>query len=160
MQAAVGLAQLDKLPKFIETRKTNFNLLYEGLKDLEDRFIFPEATPYSEPSWFGFPLTVKESAGFTRDEIVKYLEEHKIQTRMLFSGNIIKHPCFDELRSSEHAYRVVSKTSSSHSSIDSPLLPETDRVMCDTFWIGVYPGLTDEMIDFMIQKIRELVEKS
>ena len=138
MQAAVGCAQLEKLPAFIEARKRNFRLLYEGLKDLKDRFILPEATPNSDPSWFGFLLTVKEDAGFTRDEIVKHLEEHNIQTRMLFSGNLIKHPCFDNLRASGQGYRVVGK------------LTNTDVIMSRTFWIGVYPGMTEEMIRFMI----------
>ncbi len=112
MQAAIGCAQLEKLPAFIEARKKNFKMLYEGLKDLEDRFILPEATPNSDPSWFGFLLTVKEDAGFTRDEIVKHLEEHNIQTRMLFSGNLIKHPCFDEMRQSGNGFRTISATSS------------------------------------------------
>jgi len=120
MQAAIGCAQIEKLPAFIEARKKNFKLLYEGLKVLEDRFIFPEATPNSDPSWFGFLLTVREDAGFTRDEIVKHLEEHNIQTRMLFSGNIIKHPCFDEMRQSGNGFRTVSTTSPSHSFTNSP----------------------------------------
>lgn len=111
MQAAIGCAQLEKLPAFIEARKKNFRLLYEGLKDLEDRFILPEATHNSDPSWFGFLLTVRKDAGFTRDEIVKHLEAHNIQTRMLFAGNIIRHPCFDALRSTGQGYRIVSPNS-------------------------------------------------
>ena len=146
MQAAIGCAQLEKLPGFIEARKKNFKLLYEGLKDLEDRFIFPEATPNSDPSWFGFLLTVREDAGFTRDEIVKHLEEHNIQTRMLFSGNIIKHPCFNGLHSSGHGYRVVGK------------FTNTDVIMNKTFWLGVYPGMTEEKIEYMVEKIREFVK--
>ena len=145
MQAAIGCAQLEKLSGFIEARKKNFKLLYEGLKDLEDRFIFPEATPNSDPSWFGFLLTVREDAGFTRDEIVKHLEEHNIQTRMLFSGNIIKHPCFDGLRSTGQGYRVVGK------------LTNTDTVMHRTFWLGVYPGMTEAMLEYMVDKVREFV---
>ncbi|RLC44213.1 MAG: lipopolysaccharide biosynthesis protein RfbH, partial [Candidatus Coatesbacteria bacterium] len=145
MQAAVGWAQLEKLRAFIEARKKNFNLLYEGLKDLEDRFILPQATPNSDTSWFGFLLTVREDAGFTRDEIVKHLEEHNIQTRMLFSGNIIKHPCFDGLRSTGQGYRVVGK------------LTNTDTVMHRTFWLGVYPGMTEAMLEYMVDKVREFV---
>lgn len=145
MQAAVGCAQLEKLHAFIEARKKNFNLLHEGLKDLKDRFIFPEATPDSDPSWFGFLLTVKKDAGFTRDEIVKHLEEHNIQTRMLFSGNLIKHPCFDDLRASGNGYRVVGK------------LTNTDVIMNRTFWLGVYPGMSSEMINCVIERICEFV---
>ncbi|MBW2109506.1 MAG: lipopolysaccharide biosynthesis protein RfbH, partial [Deltaproteobacteria bacterium] len=150
MQAAIGCGQLEKLPSFIDARKKNFKLLYEGLKDLEDRFILPEATPNSDPSWFGFLLTVREDAGFTRDEIVKHLEAHNIQTRMLFSGNIIKHPCFDEMRQSGNGFRTVSTTSPSRSFTDSPIpsstdspspplplstsaLPATERILRDTF---------------------------
>jgi len=147
MQAAVGLAQLEKLPMFIESRKTNFTALYEGLKDLEDQFIFPRATPHSDPSWFGFLLTVREDAGFTRDEIVRYIEEHKIQTRMLFAGNIIKHPCFDDLRSSGFGYRVFGK------------LINTDIIMNRSFWVGVYPGMTETMLSFVIDKIQRFVRK-
>ena len=145
MQAAIGCAQLEKLPAFIEARKKNFRYLYEGLNDLEDRFILPEATPNSDPSWFGFLLTVKEGAGFTRDEIVKYLEEHNIQTRMLFSGDIIKHPCFDDLRSTGQGYRVAGD------------LTNTDMVMNKGFWIGVYPGMTENALEYMIDKIRGFV---
>ncbi len=155
MQAAIGCTQLEKLPAFIEARKKNFKFLYEGMKDLEDQFILPEATLNSDPSWFGFLLTVRQDAGFTRDEIVKYLEEHNIQTRMLFAGDIIKHPCFDHLRSTGQGYRVVSITSQSLRFTDSSVLPETDRIIRDTFWLGVYPGMTEEMIDYMLNKIRE-----
>ena len=157
MQAAVGCAQLEKLPAFIEARKKNFNLLYEGLKDLEDRFILPEATPNSDPSWFGFLLTVREDAGFTRDEIVKHLEAYNIQTRMLFSGNIIKHPCFDALRSSGRSYRIVSPNSTPQP-LKSSILPVTNRIMRDTFWVGVYPGLTQEMMHYIIETIRQFVK--
>ena len=143
MQAAVGCAQLEKLPSFIEARKRNWGLLREGLADLADRFILPEATPNSEPSWFGFLLTIRENAGFTRDELVTHLELKGIQTRMLFAGNLIKHPCFDEMRKSGEGYRVAGE------------LVNTDRIIKDTFWVGVYPGLRKEMIGFMIEKIRE-----
>ncbi|MCD6298467.1 MAG: lipopolysaccharide biosynthesis protein RfbH [Deltaproteobacteria bacterium] len=159
MQAAIGCAQLEKLQDFIAARKINFRILYEGLKDLEEQFVLPEATPKSDPSWFGFPLTVRESADFTRDDIVKYLEDKNIQTRMLFSGNIIKHPCFDELRSSGKGFRTVSVDSSNRNSSSFQNLAVTDRVMRDTFWIGVYPGMTDAMLDFIVTKIREFVSK-
>ncbi|HEY6871440.1 MAG TPA: lipopolysaccharide biosynthesis protein RfbH [Geobacteraceae bacterium] len=143
MQAAIGCAQLEKLPSFIAARRSNWQLLRDGLAELADRFILPEPTPDSEPSWFGFLLTVREEAGFTRERIVQHLERKGIQTRMLFAGNLIKHPCFDELRASGEGYRVVGD------------LANTDRVMRDTFWVGVYPGMTGEMIGFMVETIRE-----
>ncbi len=137
MQAAIGCAQLEKLPFFIEARKRNWKLLRDGLTDLSDRFILPEATPNSDPSWFGFLLTVREGAGFRRDEIVNYLESNGIQTRMLFAGNLIKHPCFDEMRKSSEGFRIVGE------------LSNTDRIMCDTFWIGVYPGIDETQLDYI-----------
>jgi CDP-4-dehydro-6-deoxyglucose reductase, E1 len=142
MQAAVGCAQLDKLPGFIAKRRQNFTRLFEGLKPLERYFTFIEATPGSEPSWFGFLMTVREGAGFTRSDIVKWLEGHHIQTRMLFAGNIVKHPCFDAMRRDKTGYRVIGD------------LLNTNRIMENAFWIGVYPGLTDEMVDYMIDAIR------
>lgn len=142
MQAAIGCAQLKKLPGFIEARKKNWQLLREGLSSLEDRIILPEATENSDPSWFGFLLTVCEGAAFTRDKMVNHLESMGIQTRMLFAGNLIKHPCFDEMRRDSKGYRVVGK------------LPITDQIMRDTFWVGVYPGMTEEMLTFIIQTIR------
>ena len=143
MQAAIGCAQLEKLPRFIESRKRNWRMLREALTNLSDKFILPEQTEGSDPSWFGFLLTVKEGAGFTRDDIVNHLESKGIQTRMLFAGNLIKHPCFDEMRKSGGGYRVVGT------------LENTDRIMHDTFWVGVYPGLTEGMIEFMVGKIKE-----
>lgn len=143
MQAAIGCAQLEKLPDFIEARKANWQRLREGLADLEDRFVLPEATPNSDPSWFGFLLTVREGAGFTRDQIVQHLEARGIQTRMLFAGNLIKHPCFDEMRRDGRGYRTAGN------------LESTDRIMRDTFWVGVYPGLTAAMTDHMIGTVRE-----
>lgn len=145
MQAAIGVAQLDKLDGFTAARKDNFKTLYEGLKKHEDKFILPRATAGADPSWFGFLLTVKENAGFTRDEIVNHLEKNKIQTRMLFAGNLIRHPAFDEMRATRTGYRVAGD------------LTNTDRVMRDTFWIGVYPGMTKEMLQYMIAKISEFV---
>jgi CDP-4-dehydro-6-deoxyglucose reductase, E1 len=143
MQAAIGCAQLEKLPSFIEARKHNWKLLRDGLADLEDRFILPEQAENSDPSWFGFLLTVREGAGFSRDRIVSHLEGKGIQTRMLFAGNLIKHPCFDEMRKESMGYRVVGGLSA------------TDTIMRDTFWVGVYPGMTAEMIGYMVETIRK-----
>lgn len=147
MQAAVGCAQLEKLPAFTEARKRNWRLLREGLAGLADVFVLPEATPGSEPSWFGFLLTVREGAGFARDEIVKYLEACGIQTRMLFAGNLVKHPCFDRLRSAGQGYRIAGE------------LKNTDIIMKQAFWVGVYPGMSPAMIEFIVKKVREFVKK-
>jgi CDP-6-deoxy-D-xylo-4-hexulose-3-dehydrase len=144
MQAAIGCAQLEKFPSFVEKRIENFNRLKAGLAGLEDKLILPEANQNSRPSWFGFLITVKE--GVSRNELVKFLENRGIQTRMLFSGNLIKHPCFDEMRKTGVGYRVVGS------------LENTDRIMRDTFWVGVYPGMTDAMIDFMALSIKEYFE--
>ncbi len=141
MQAAVGCAQMDKLPKFSTRRRENFARLHAGLRPLQDYFIFAEATPNSDPSWFGFLMTVRDRAGFTRQDIVSYLEQHLIQTRMLFAGNLLKHPCFDAMRREKKGYRVVGD------------LENTNRLMQDAFWIGVYPGLTDQMVEYMIEVI-------
>jgi CDP-6-deoxy-D-xylo-4-hexulose-3-dehydrase len=142
MQAAVGCSQLRKLPRFVEARKRNWARLREGLADLEDRLLLPEATPGTDPSWFGFMLTVREGAGFTRDEIVGRLEARQIQTRMLFAGNLLRHPCFDEKRASGSGFRVVGE------------LANTDIVMKNSFWVGVYPGLTAPMVDFIVEQVR------
>jgi CDP-6-deoxy-D-xylo-4-hexulose-3-dehydrase len=147
MQAAIGCAQLEKLPGFIAARRRNWQFLRDGLAGLADRFILPEPTLNSEPSWFGFLLTVREGAGFTRDQIVERLERKGIQTRMLFAGNLIKHPCFDEMRASGHGYRMVGE------------LPVTDRIMRDTFWVGVYPGMTEGMLEYLVATVREFVAK-
>ena len=143
LQASIGCAQLEKFPSFVERRKANFNRLKEGLRGTEDKLILPEAAPNSDPSWFGFLITCRE--GVDRNKIVKYIEDKKIQTRMLFAGNLIKHPCFDKLREKKSGYRVVGS------------LDNTDRIMKDTFWVGVYPGMTDEMIDFMAKSIKEAI---
>ncbi len=143
MQAAVGCAQLKKLPTFVERRRHNFNRLHEGLHDLQDKLILPVPCDNSRPSWFGFLITCK--AGVDRNQIIKHLEGNGIQTRMLFSGNLLKHPCFDDMRASGTGYRVVGS------------LDNTDRIMNDTFWIGVYPGMTAAQIDYMIEKIREAI---
>lgn len=140
MQAAIGVEQLKKLPLFIEARKRNFRMLFDGLKKYDDYFILPEIKTETDPSWFGFLLTVRENAGFSKDDIVKYLEDHKIATRMLFAGNITKHPCFEGVE-----YRVWGD------------LVNTDRIMNDTFWIGVYPGLTDEIIEYMLNIFNEFI---
>lgn len=144
MQAAVGVAQIKKVPSFVERRRHNFERLYNALVDLRDKFILPQACENSKPSWFGFLLTCRE--GVDRVKVVKYLEEHGIQTRNLFAGNLIKHPCFDEMRKTRHGYRVVGS------------LENTDRIMRDTFWVGVYPGMTDEKIDYMAKVIKEAVQ--
>ena len=146
MQAAVGCAQLEKLPLFIEKRNRNWQRLRDGLDNLSDVFILPEATPNSKPSWFGFILTVREEAGFSRDDIVSYLESQGIQTRMLFAGNLIKHPCFDEMRSSGEGFKVIGS------------LKNTDLIMKQTFWVGVYPGMTEEMVDYLIKYIKAFSE--
>ena len=145
MQAAIGCAQLKKLPDFIKARRENWEYLKEGLKDLEHVLILPEPVLESKPSWFGFLMTVKEEADFTRDDIVAYLEEKGIQTRMLFAGNILRQPCFDELRTLQVGYRVVGE------------LINTDYIMNQTFWIGVYPGMSKQMLDYMIQRLHEFV---
>jgi len=139
MQAAVGCAQLSKLSSFTEKRRHNFDRLKAALEEVSDKLILPVPCENSEPSWFGFLITCKE--GTDKNKIVKYLEGKSIQTRMLFSGNILKQPCFDEMRKTGQGYRVVGD------------LKETDRVMKDTFWVGVYPGMTDEMIDYMSENI-------
>ena len=158
MQAAIGCAQLQKLPGFIEARKKNWRLLRDGLAGLEDRLILPEATINSDPSWFGFLLTVREGSGLSRDRVVNHLEGKGIQTRMLFAGNLIKHPCFDEMRLSGKGFRVVPNTTVQqfNRSTGSPStpLPVTDSIMRDTFWVGVYPGMTKEMIEYMVEMIR------
>ena len=143
LQAAIGVAQLKKLPSFVERRRHNFARLRAALVDMEDFFVLPEATEHAAPSWFGFLLTCREGIG--RAKIVRYIEEHGIQTRMLFAGNLTKHPCFDAMRRTGEGYRIVGA------------LTETDRIMNDTFWLGVYPGLTDEKIDYMAQTVKDAV---
>lgn len=147
MQASVGCAQLKKLPKFVETRKRNWAYLRENLDGLSDKIIMPEKTPGSEPSWFGFLMTVREDAGFTRDDLAQFLESRNIQTRNLFSGNYIKHPCFDEMREAGEGYRVVGD------------LTNTVIIMNNSLWIGVYPGMNQSKLDYMISSIKAFVEK-
>ena len=143
MQAAIGCAQLEKFPEFVEKRKHNHARLMNGLEGLADKLILPVAASNSDPSWFGFLVTCKD--GVDRREVVEYIEDAGIQTRALFAGNLTKHPCFDEMRASGEGYRIVGD------------LKVTDRIMSDSFWVGVYPGMTDEMIDHMAQVIREAV---
>jgi CDP-6-deoxy-D-xylo-4-hexulose-3-dehydrase len=140
MQAAIGVEQLKKLPEFTERRRDNFNRLYQGLKKYENYIILPNSTPYSEPSWFGFPIVVRNNAPFSRDEIVKYLEGELIATRMLFGGNLIKQPAYSSMK-----YRVAET------------LANTDTIMNDLFWIGVYPGLTNDMIQYVLDKFSEFI---
>lgn len=144
MQAAIGCAQLKKFPAFAERRRHNFRRLKAALAGTEEKLILPEACGNSDPSWFGFLITCKE--GTKRNSLVSYIEQHNIQTRMLFAGNLIRHPCFDQMRASGEGYRVIGD------------LANTDRIMKDSFWVGVYPGMTDEMIDYMAQIIREGAE--
>lgn len=145
MQAAVGCAQLKKFPSFVERRIHNFNRLYQALQPAAEKLLLPKAEEASVPSWFGFIVTCK--AGVDRNKVVPYIEEKGIQTRMLFAGNLTKHPCFDEMRKTGEGYRIVGD------------LAVTDRIMTDSFWVGVYPGMTDEMIDYMAKVIIEAVNQ-
>ncbi|MEZ7892918.1 MAG: lipopolysaccharide biosynthesis protein RfbH [Candidatus Wallbacteria bacterium] len=146
MQAAVGCAQLEKLPEFIKLRRHNWQILRDELDCLKDKIILPEPCLNSEPSWFGFLITLKENSGISREKIVNHLESNRIQTRMLFAGNLLKHPCFDEYRNNNSTYRVVGE------------LKNTDMIMNNTFWIGVYPGMDDEKNKFMINAIKRILE--
>ncbi|HKR02982.1 MAG TPA: lipopolysaccharide biosynthesis protein RfbH [Pyrinomonadaceae bacterium] len=140
MQAAVGVAQLRKLPSFIEARRRNFRFLYEGLSDLEEFFILPRATRGSEPSWFGFPLAVREDAPFTRDDVLRYLEGYKIATRLLFGGNLLRQPAYQGVR---------------HRKIGD--LKNSDFVMNQVLWLGVWPGLTERMLSFVVETLHGMV---
>ncbi len=143
MQAAIGVAQLRKLPHFIEKRNHNFGMLYRGLSHLQNDLILPESCPKAKPSWFGFPITCRKPG--QRDRLVRALEDAGIQTRMLFAGNLLRHPCFDGLRQTQ-SIRTVGP------------LTQTDRVVSDTFWIGVYPGLSAENIPYMIDQIEKALK--
>lgn len=144
MQAAIGCAQLEKFPSFVEKRKENQKKLYDGLKDLKELQLV-ETQPNSDPSWFGFMMTLKDGVNFTRNEIVEFLEENKIQTRNLFAGNMTRHPMFDSMILNTD-YRIVGE------------LIVTDKIMNDSFWIGLYPGMGDDAINYMIKKIREFIK--
>ncbi|OGC33376.1 lipopolysaccharide biosynthesis protein RfbH [candidate division WOR-1 bacterium RIFOXYC2_FULL_37_10] len=146
MQAAIGCAQLDKLLGFIEARKKNYRYLLDALSKYSDKLIFSKALKDSDPSWFGFLITVKPDAGFSREEIVNYLEDSKIQTRMLFAGNMLRHPAFDEMRKVKKGYRVVGK------------LTNTDLIMNNTFWVGVYPGMTKEKLEYIVKMVNEFMK--
>lgn len=141
LQAAIGCAQLEKFPSFVETRKANYQRLYEGLKDISQLSIF-RPYPEADPSWFGFLMTVKPSAGFSRNDLAKHLEAANIQTRNLFAGNITKHPCFETMREGVD-YRIA-----------APLV-NTDTIMNDSLWIGLYPGMGEAKLDYMVKTIRE-----
>ena len=142
MQAAVGCAQLKKIGKFVEKRRANWQKLRDGLANLEDKLILPHYEENAKPSWFGFLLTCR--SGLDREKVFQHIEQQGVQTRMLFSGNLISHPCFNQIRGSD-AYRVIGE------------LTNTDKIMRDSFWVGVYPGMTDAMIEYMIQIIQKSV---
>ncbi len=145
MQAAIGCAQIEKMPSFVERRRHNFVHLYNALECVRDKVILPQALPDSNPSWFGFLMTVREN--IDREKVVRYIEEKGVQTRMLFAGNLTRHPCFDEMRKSGEGYRI------------SGDLSVTDDIMNRTFWVGVYPGMTDEMLDYMAKTIIEALNQ-
>lgn len=146
MQAAIGCAQLKKLTSFTKERQKNWSYLRKELDELKESIILPEPQADSEPSWFGFLMTVSDNSSFSRDELSLYLEENNIQTRNLFAGNIIKHPCFDEMRDNKDTYRVVGN------------LKNTDFIMENSLWIGVYPGMTESKLKYMVKMIREFVK--
>lgn len=148
MQAAIGCEQLKKFPSFIERRRHNWQRLYDALaaSSAADKLILPEPAENSRPSWFGFLISVRPESGLDRNAVTRYIEEHNVQTRLLFSGNLIKHPCFDQIRGTD-AYRVVGS------------LEHTEFIMNSTFWVGVYPGMTDAMIDYMAKVITEAMHQ-
>jgi CDP-6-deoxy-D-xylo-4-hexulose-3-dehydrase len=145
MQASIGCAQLKKFPDFVARRRHNFERLKSSLLPVEDKLLLPEPCANSKPSWFGFLITCRD--GIDKNKIVQYVERKGVQTRMLFAGNLTKQPCFDEMRRSGEGYRIIGD------------LSNTDAIMAKTFWVGVYPGMTDEMIDYMTKTIIEAVEK-
>ena len=150
LQAAIGVEQLKKFPSFIKKRKANWERLAVALKSAnnkDDKLILPEPALNGDPSWFGFLISVRAENGLSRNAVTKYIEDHNIQTRLLFSGNLIKHPCFDQMRGNKDKYRVVGD------------LKVTDYVMNNSFWVGVYPGMTDEMIDYMAEIIIAAVNR-
>lgn len=141
MQAAIGVSQLNKLDGFIGARKRNFSQLKEGLGDLQDIFILPDATPGSDPSWFGFPLSVRPESGLSRDRVIQHLDSRRIGTRLLFGGNLVRQPAY-----SKSQMRIVGD------------LKNADFVMNHAFWIGVYPGVTSDMVDYMLGSLRGIAE--
>lgn len=142
MQAAIGVEQLKKFPSFIARRRHNWDRLRKALEDVQDRLILPEPAENSEPSWFGFMISVRPESGLERNRVTRYIEDHNVQTRLLFSGNLIRHPCFDSIRGTD-AYRV------------SGSLDATEFIMNHSFWVGVYPGMTEDRIDYMAKVIRD-----
>lgn len=146
MQAAIGCEQLKKFPDFIKRRRHNWERLYKNLKCVQDKVFLPEPAENSQPSWFGFLISIRPESGLERNAITHYIEDHNIQTRLLFSGNLVKHSCFDQIRDTQ-AYRVVGN------------LETTDFIMNHTFWVGVYPGMTDAMIDYMSKVIIEALDQ-
>ena len=146
LQAAIGCVQLAKFPSFVERRKANFARLTEKLKQAEDKLMLPKPTLGSDPSWFGYLITLRDGVKFSRNDLVEFLESKNIQTRNLFAGNLTRHPCFDDLVKDKD-YRIVGE------------LTNTDRIMNDSFWIGLYPGMTDAMIDFMAESVVEFAGK-
>lgn len=146
MQAAIGLEQLKKMPFFIARRRHNWNRLHKELEEIQDKIILPQPSENSCPSWFGFAISVKPETGVNRNRVIRFIEKHNIQTRLLFSGNLIKHPCFDQIRDT-NAYRIVGN------------LTATEFITNNTFWVGVYPGITDAMVDYMAQTIIEAVNQ-
>lgn len=144
MQAAVGCAQLEKLPQFTEKRKYNWSFLRRELEDISDRIILPKAEKNSDPSWFGFCMTLEE--GIDRSKVIRYIEEHGVQTRLLFAGNLIKHPCFDGIRNDNKAYRIAGE------------LKNTNIITERTFWVGVYPGMTEDRLAYMAKTIKAAVK--
>lgn len=144
LQAAIGVEQLKKFPGFIERRRHNWDRMHNALESVTDKIILPQPAENSKPSWFGFLISLRPETGLNRNTVTRYIEDHNIQTRLLFSGNVIKHPCFDQIRNTD-AYRVVGD------------LHNTDFIVNDTFWVGVYPGMTDAMIDYMAQIVKEAV---
>ena len=144
MQAAIGVEQLKKFPRFIERRRYNWDRLHKALEDVSDKLILPEPAENSEPSWFGFLISIKPKSGLNRNKVTRYIEKHNIQTRLLFSGNIIKHPCFDQIRGTD-AYRVIGD------------LPVTDFIINNSCWICVYPLMTEEKVEYMVKIINEAI---
>ena len=146
MQAAVGVEQLKKFPGFIERRRHNWEYLRNALANVKDKLILPEPAENSTPSWFGFMISVRKNSGLDRNDITRYMEEHNIQTRLLFSGNLIKHPCFDQIRGTDE-YRVVGS------------LENTDYIMENSFWVGVYPGMNEEKLKYMSEIIQQAIDR-
>ena len=147
LQAAVGCAQLNKLEKFTEARKHNWQYLRDGLEEISDYIILPELDEKVKPSWFGFLMMVKDDSGFKRNDLAEFLERKNIQTRYLFAGNFLKQPCFDTLRKENRGFRIVGT------------LENTDKIMNQSLWIGVYPGMTEKKLDYMIGMIKAFCEK-